>query len=221
MDITGEYRINATQEAVWAALNDPAVLKSSIPGCETLDKISDTAFSATVTIKVGPVKAKFTGKVTLSAIEPPNGYVISGNGQGGAAGFANGEAKVSLKTVDDHTILTYEVKANVGGKLAQVGSRLIDGTAKKLASEFFDNFTKQLMPVEQGKQPTVGEFDAPPPEKNIPEENSSDNASFPASPKQNVLRNYADPTKGKGVSTWLWASCVVIIILLILFAYSP
>ncbi|MHA1566561.1 MAG: SRPBCC family protein, partial [Alphaproteobacteria bacterium] len=140
MDMTGEYRIAASREAVWEALNDPEVLKQCIPGCESVDKTSDTTFSAKVTAKVGPVKAKFSGDVTLSDLDPPNGYRISGEGKGGPAGFAKGGATVKLEEDGDGTLLKYEVKATVGGKLAQIGSRLIDATARKMATEFFSNF---------------------------------------------------------------------------------
>ncbi|MEM9683485.1 MAG: carbon monoxide dehydrogenase subunit G, partial [Pseudomonadota bacterium] len=130
MDMTGEYRIPAPREAVWKALNDPDVLKQCIPGCEEIDKKSDTEFAAKVTAKVGPVKAKFGGEVQLSDLDPPNGYTISGEGTGGAAGFAKGGAKVALAEDGAETVLSYTVNATVGGKLAQIGSRLIDSTAK-------------------------------------------------------------------------------------------
>ena len=147
MDMTGEYRIPAPREKVWAALNDPAVLKASLPGCESLEKASDHEFAATVIAKVGPVKAKFNGHVTLLNLNPPEGYTISGEGKGGAAGFAKGGADVKLTEVSaNETILTYTAKADVGGKLAQLGSRLIDATAKKMADEFFNNFVKQVAP---------------------------------------------------------------------------
>lgn len=142
MDMTGEYRIPASREAVWQALNDPEVLKLCIPGCEEIDKKSDTEFSAKVTAKVGPVKAKFAGNVTMSDLDPPNGYTISGQGTGGAAGFAKGGAKVDLAEAGGETVLSYTVNATVGGKLAQIGSRLIDSTAKKMASQFFAKFAE-------------------------------------------------------------------------------
>ncbi len=145
MEMTGEYRIAAPRERVWAALNDPEVLKACIPGCESLEKTSDNEMTATVTAKVGPVKAKFTGAVTLLNIRPPEGYTISGEGKGGVAGFAKGGADVSL-TEDgpDATILKYEAKAQVGGKLAQLGARLIDSTAKKMADDFFGAFAAKV-----------------------------------------------------------------------------
>jgi carbon monoxide dehydrogenase subunit G len=142
MDMTGEYRIPAPRQAVWAALNDPLILKAAIPGCDELIKKSDTELEAKVTAKVGPVKAKFGGAVTLSDLNPPESYVISGQGSGGAAGFAKGGATVHLTEDGDGTILRYEAKADVGGKLAQIGSRLIQGTAKKMADDFFGNFSR-------------------------------------------------------------------------------
>lgn len=143
MEITGEQRIPASRETVWRALNDPEVLRRSIPGCETLDKLSDTEFTGTITAKVGPVKAKFGGKVTLSEIDPPNGYVLAGQGQG-AAGFAKGEAAVRLRDDSGQTVLSYSVRAQVGGKLAQVGARLLEGATRKLADSFFVAFGQQL-----------------------------------------------------------------------------
>jgi carbon monoxide dehydrogenase subunit G len=142
MDMTGEYRIPASRETVWKALNDPVVLKQCIPGCEELEKKSDTEFAAKVTAKVGPVKAKFGGAVKMSDLDPPNGYTISGEGTGGAAGFAKGGAKVTLKQDGADTVLSYTVNATVGGKLAQIGSRLIDATAKKMANDFFAKFAE-------------------------------------------------------------------------------
>jgi carbon monoxide dehydrogenase subunit G len=142
MDLTGEYRISATRGEVWKALNDPEVLKHCIDGCQELNKDSDTQFSAKVTAKVGPVKAKFAGKVTLSELDPPNGYKISGEGQGGVAGFAKGGAVVKLTEDGKDTVLTYSANAEVGGKLASVGSRLIEGVAKKQADDFFGKFSK-------------------------------------------------------------------------------
>ena len=145
MDLTGDYRIQAPREVVWAALNNPEILKACIPGCEELNKTSDTEFVARVVVKIGPVKAGFGGKVTLSDLDPPNGYTITGEGQGGAAGFAKGGAKVRLESVDGGgtTILHYSVDAQIGGKLAQIGSRLVEGSARKLADEFFAAFAAQ------------------------------------------------------------------------------
>ena len=144
MDMTGEYRITAPRQKVWDALNDPEILKQCIAGCQELDKTSDTEFSARVHTRVGPVSAKFTGKVQLSEIDPPNGYRISGEGQGGVAGFAKGGASVKLTEDGAETILNYEANATVGGKLAQIGSRLIDSTARKMADDFFSKFAEAV-----------------------------------------------------------------------------
>ncbi len=151
MTMNGEVTLPAERERVWAALNDPEILKSCIPGCEELTKVSDTELVAKARVAVGPVKAPFSGKVTLSDLDPPNGYRISGEGQGGVAGFAKGGAKVRLDDGDDGgTRLSYDVEAHVGGKLAQLGGRLINGVAKKYADEFFTNFAKALAPAEGG-----------------------------------------------------------------------
>ena len=144
MDMTGEYRIPASRQKVWDALNDPETLKASLPGCEKLERVADDSFAATVVAKVGPVRAKFNGQVTLSDLNPPESYTIAGEGKGGAAGFAKGGADVKLAEDGGETVLTYTAKADVGGKLAQLGSRLIDATAKKMADQFFDNLRKQL-----------------------------------------------------------------------------
>jgi carbon monoxide dehydrogenase subunit G len=142
MDLSGEYRIPAPRERVWAMLNDAEVLRASIPGCEELEQTADNAFSARVTIKVGPVKAKFKGAVTLENINAPESYTITGEGKGGVAGFASGGADIHLAEDGDATILTYTANARVGGKLAQLGSRLIDSTARKLADQFFAKFAE-------------------------------------------------------------------------------
>ena len=141
MDMTGEYRIPAPRQRVWEALNDPEVLKAAIPGCEELNKLSDNELDARVKAKVGPVSATFTGKVTLNDLNPPVSYRIVGEGKGGAAGFAKGGAEVALAEDGTDTILRYSAKADVGGKLAQIGSRLIQGTAKKMADDFFGRFS--------------------------------------------------------------------------------
>ena len=141
MQMTDSQRIPASKDEVWAALNDPEVLKKCIPGCQSLDMSSPTEMTATVVFKVGPVKATFGGKVILSDLDPPNSYRISGEGSGGVAGFAKGGAAVRLEAESpDVTILHYDVDAQIGGKLAQLGQRLIDSTAKKLAGEFFASF---------------------------------------------------------------------------------
>lgn len=140
MKLNGENLINAKPEKVWAALNDPEILRQAIPGCQSLEKVSDTEFKAKVGMKIGPVQATFTGQVELTDLDPPNGYTISGSGSGGAAGNAKGGAKVKLVPEGGATRLSYDVDAQVTGKLAQLGSRLIDSTAKMLAGQFFNKF---------------------------------------------------------------------------------
>ncbi len=142
--MSGEERIAAPREAVWAALNDPDVLKACIPGCQSLTMKSPNELEATVKIKIGPVSANFSGEVTLSNLNPPESYTISGEGKGGIAGFAKGGADVRLTEDGDGTILSYDVKAQIGGKLAQLGSRLIDSTSKKLATQFFADLGAKL-----------------------------------------------------------------------------
>jgi len=140
MTMNGEVQLAAPREVVWEKLNDPEVLKLCIPGCEELNKTSDTEFQAVATIKIGPVKAKFKGRVNLSDMDPPNGYKISGEGEGGVAGFAKGGAVVKLTDKEGGTLLSYDVESQIGGKLAQLGQRLVQGTAKKLADDFFNKF---------------------------------------------------------------------------------
>ena len=144
MDMTGEERIAAPRDAVWAALNDPEILKQCIPGCQSLEMKSPTELSAVVKLKVGPVSASFAGDVVLSNINAPESYTISGEGKGGIAGFAKGGADVTLTEDGDETILSYEVKAQVGGKIAQLGQRLIDGAAKSTADDFFKRFEAEM-----------------------------------------------------------------------------
>ncbi|MGI9393804.1 MAG: CoxG family protein [Boseongicola sp.] len=144
MDLTGEYSIAAPRTKVWAALNDVDVLKSCIPGCEEIEKTSATTMVATVVQKIGPVKAKFDGSISLLNIDAPASYTIQGEGQGGVAGFAKGSADVTLIEGDRETVLVFEANAQVGGKLARIGNRLIDAAAKKIAKQFFDNFHDHL-----------------------------------------------------------------------------
>ena len=140
MTMNGTVELAADRQTVWAKLNDTEVLKVCIPGCEQLDRLSDTEFQAVATVKVGPVKARWKGKVRLSDLDPPNGYKISGEGEGGVAGFAKGSAVVKLEPNDAGTLLTYDVDAQIGGKLAQLGQRLINSAAKKTADDFFAKF---------------------------------------------------------------------------------
>lgn len=146
MDMSGQYRIEAPRDVVWAALNDPEVLKRCIPGCKELVQKSPTELEAKVSLKIGPISANFSGAVTLQNLNPPAGYTIAGQGSGGAAGFAKGSAEVALTEVEggEQTDLNYTAKAEVGGKLAALGGRLIQATSKKLADEFFSAFAKEL-----------------------------------------------------------------------------
>jgi carbon monoxide dehydrogenase subunit G len=144
MEMAGERRIAAARDAVWAALNDPEVLKASIPGCESIEQLSPTEMKAVVKVKIGPMSAKFAGAVILSDLDPPHGYTMTGAGQGGAAGFAKGGATVRLEETEEGTLLTYAVQAQVGVKMAQIGARLIDATAKSLADQFFTRFAETI-----------------------------------------------------------------------------
>ena len=144
MDMTGERLIPAPRQRVWNALNDPAILKECIPGCESLEKVGDNELRATAAIKIGPISARFTGKVQLTDLDPPTSYRIGGEGQGGVAGFAKGGANVSLADQGADTLLSYKVNAQVGGKIAQLGARLIDATSKQMADMFFDRFSARL-----------------------------------------------------------------------------
>ncbi len=199
MDMTGEYRVPAPRETVWQALNDVEVLRQSIPGCDEIEKTSDTSFTAKVTAKVGPVKAKFSGAVTLSDIDPPNGYTISGEGTGGAAGFAKGGAQVTLEEDGDGTLLKYTVNATVGGKLAQIGSRLIDSTSKKMANEFFGKFVE-----------VVGGADAAPAL-----------ASEETMPPVEAGGSTADEAQAsKGLSPAVWVVLLIVIVAGLIFAFQ-
>ena len=153
MDISGQYRIAAPREVVWAALNDPEMLKRCIPGCKELEQRSPTDLAAKVALKIGPISATFAGAVTLENLNPPAGYTIVGQGQGGAAGFAKGRAQVVLTEVGAETDLAYTAKAEVGGKLATLGGRLIQATSKKLADEFFGKFVAELNGEDTAAEP--------------------------------------------------------------------
>lgn len=152
MDFTGRYVIPAPTEAVWAALNDPEILKYCIPGCEQLEKTSPTDFAAVAVLKIGPLKASFRGKVTLSDLDPPFRCKLAGEGQGGVAGFAKGHVDVELTPEGSGTTLTYAAHASVGGKLAQIGQRLIDGAARQIADDFFGRFSQALAALNPAAQ---------------------------------------------------------------------
>ena len=156
MQLNDEIRIEAPREQVYAALNDPEILRKSIPGCEEIEQVSETELIATVVTKIGPIKARFKGQVTLSDLNPPESYTISGVGKGGSAGFAKGGAKIVLEEDGGATVMRYEVQVDVGGKLAQLGGRLIEGTAKKLAGDFFTQFKKEVTrPEDEAAEVTV------------------------------------------------------------------
>lgn len=211
MEMSGEYIIAAPRQAVWDALNDPEVLKACIPGCESLEKTSDTEMTAAVTAKVGPVKAKFNGSVTLSDIDPPNGYRISGEGKGGAAGFAKGGAQVTLNDSDEGgTVLQYTVDATVGGKLAQIGSRLIDASAKKLSGEFFQAFADHVSAANP----------LPEPEPAAEPESMPGDAPAPEVPPAPAGRDpYGRRWKGYSPMTWISGAACLILILIALVKY--
>ena len=197
MEIAGEYRIAADKQTVWEALNDPEILRASIPGCESVERHSDTQLSAVVKIRMGPVRATFKGKVTLSDLDPPNSYTISGEGEGGVAGFGRGSARVSLAEVEGETLLTYAAKAEVGGKLAQIGSRLVESATRKLSKDFFENFSKV---VEAGAaEPAAPSPGAPSP--------GTAPAPQPA----------AESTPASGSNLATWSAGLVVIILIALF----
>ena len=194
MDMTGEYTIPAPRGKVWEALNDADVLKASVPGCETLEKVSDTEFTATVMARVGPVRTKFNGRVTLSDIDPPNGYTISGEGQGGAAGFGKGGAKVTLTGANGETVLRYEASASVGGKMAQIGSRVVEGVAKKMADDFFARLAEQIAPGGEAEEEAA--------------EETAEAPAMAAAPDQS------------GLPTWAWVIGLIVIVGIGLFVFS-
>ncbi|MGZ6007890.1 MAG: CoxG family protein [Rhizomicrobium sp.] len=197
MDFTGRYVIAAAPQKVWEGLNDPTILKTCIPGCEQLDKTSPTDFVATARLKIGPLSATFKGKVSLSELDPPHRCRLSGEGQGGVAGFAKGDAEVVLTPEGSGTVLSYTAKASVGGKLAQIGQRLIDGAAKQIADDFFKRFAATL------ELPTL----SPDPEVE----------AVPAKPPQTVV----EPRAGLSPAIWVGALIVAIVILLLLFGVKP
>jgi uncharacterized protein len=212
MDMTGERRIPAPRQTVWDALNDPAVLKASIPGCESLERLSDSAMKSTVAVKIGPISARFNGTVTLADIDPPNSYTISGEGQGGVAGFAKGGAKVHLEDDGPGTRLNYEVHALVGGKIAQLGARLIDASAKQISDQFFDRFSATVAgPTEPTLAPATGVAPAPAvfePVRPVP---------LPAS---SVGMRDIVPREPMGLPMAFWIGGLVFLLLLLLYVGS-
>ena len=199
MEFTGRYVVPASIEATWAALNDPEILKLCIPGCQELTKSDPTHFAATATLKIGPVKATFKAKIEMSDLAPPNRCTLKGEGQGGVAGFARGEADVLLTPEAGGTILTYNAKAAIGGKLAQIGQRLIDGAAKQIADDFFTRFAAAV--TAQPAEP-------------VPE--APTDAEVP-SPLSAVAAQEEPPRPGVGPEIWVVGLIAVIVILLLLF----
>jgi len=207
MEMTGEFRIPAPRQRVWEALNDPEILKQSIPGCQTLEKVSDTEFDGKVVASVGPVRATFGGKVTLSDLDPPQRYTISGEGSGGVAGFAKGGAKVNLAEDGGATVLHYEVQAQVGGKLAQVGSRLIDGVARKMANDFFARFAAAVAPEAAGRM----EREAAAPVA-VDESDQSVPETLPPAPVPSPSTRRLPPA--------VWVTGLAVIVILILYFFT-
>ncbi|MFC0410520.1 CoxG family protein [Roseomonas elaeocarpi] len=184
MEMTGERRIEASRQRVWDALNDPEMLKTAIPGCESIERTPEGNFIARVAIRLGPMAAKFSGRVALTNLNPPQSYTISGEGNGGAMGFAKGGADVALDELGPAaTLLRYDVKAQVGGKMAQLGGRLIDSTAKQMADQFFDRFAKQVSAPEEPAQTSPA----------APAATAGSPAAAPAAP---VERDSAAPVSG-------------------------
>lgn len=214
MEMSGEYRIPAPRENVWAALNDPQVLRETIPGAESVEKIADDEFEAVAKAKVGPVSARFKGKVKLTDIDPPNGYTISGEGNGGAAGFAKGSAQVHLADDNGVTVLTYKVNAQIGGKLAQIGQRFIDSTASKLAEEFFGNFSAALggakVAPATGPAPELVEEIAEGLVKS-PDEDAIAPTGVPMVP---------DEEAGQGLSPWIWGTALIVAVVALILIFG-
>jgi uncharacterized protein len=225
MDMTGEFRIPAPREMVWRALNDPAILKQSIPGCEELEKVSDTEFAAKVTAKVGPVKARFAGRVILTDLDPPNGYKISGEGQGGAAGFAKGGAEVRLEPDGNATLLKYTVHAAIGGKLAQIGARLVDGAARKMADDFFGAFAAVVGGAAAGEPAAVTEAhpaaaEAPAATQAPASAPAPSEASARPAPAPSEASARPAPAESRGIKPWIWAGILIVIAILLLIYYG-
>jgi len=215
MDMTGERRIPAPRQKVWTALNDPQVLKAAIPGCESLEKTGENEMKATAAVRIGPISARFNGKVELSDLDPPNSYRISGEGQGGVAGFAKGGAEVALADDGEFTLLRYVVNAQVGGKIAQLGARLIDASAKQMADQFFDRFTAEVAgPTEAGAEGAAGLVAAP---AGTPPGSPSMPPTAVAAPATHSLM--PSLTTGYPLVAWIGVIIFLFILVLIFSAY--
>lgn len=227
MDMTGEHRIPAPRNRVWDALNDPAILQQCIPGCEEIERTTPTEWAAKVRAKVGPVSAAFKGKVTLSELDPPNSYRITGEGTGGAAGFAKGGAVVRLSEDGEMTLLAYTVNAQVGGKLAQIGSRLIDGTARKMADEFFTRFVSI---VGEAQAAAASEAPAAPsPAEPTPEATAAESAiphvpgeaRAPQEGPSPIAPTHVPPAETRGsLPPWVWIVGVAILVAVLLGIFA-
>jgi hypothetical protein len=240
MDMTGAYQISAPRRKVWDALNDPEILKQCIPGCDEIDKLSDTEMTAKVTARVGPVRAHFAGKVTLSDLDPPNGYRISGEGTGGPAGFAKGGATVQLVDDGEGTKLSYTVEAHVGGKLAQIGSRLIDATARKMADEFFSHFAaivggpapeavaapEPAAPPPEVPAPAPPQPDMPPPQPAVsPPPQPAPPPPQPDAPPPLVAAPIHSPPPPRAaapgrLSPGIWVPVLAVVVLILVYVFS-
>jgi len=225
MDMTGEYIIPAPRQKVWDALNDTEILKQAIPGCETITKHSDTEMSATVRAKVGPVSARFGGKVTISDRDPPNGYKIMGEGTGGPAGFAKGGATVSLRDDNGETVLSYKVDANVGGKLAQIGSRLIDATARQMADNFFSKFAQVVVssnppPSASAATPVANAgaaAEAPPVAVAV---NPPPPGTSVEAPPVHLTPPPSAPSSGGRLSPMVWVGALAVVVIVLLYFFT-
>ncbi len=211
MDFSGHYPIPAPPDAVWAALNDPEVLKACVPGCQALTKTGADHFDATATLKIGPVKATFKAGITLTDTDPPRRCILKGEGQGGVAGFARGEAEVLLAPDGDGTMLTYTAKATVGGKLAQIGQRLIDGAARQIADDFFTRFVARVAPA-TAMEASEAERIVAAPDEAI--------EGAPAMPLDSALPVATGRREGLAPEVWVIGLIGVIVILLLLFGVT-
>jgi hypothetical protein len=228
MELTGEREIGAPRQTVWEALNDPEVLKASIPGCQSIEKTSDTELNAKVKAKVGPVNATFSGKVNITNLNPPESYTISGEGTGGAAGFAKGGADVMLEDRGESTLLRYTANAQVGGKLAQLGQRLIKSTADKYAKQFFDNFSEKVAPTAQddGDTAEAATTSAPAAAAESPAAAASataaETSSQPAAETTTAApaSDSAETSERKGLSPVTWISALVFFVLVLLALFA-
>jgi uncharacterized protein len=196
MEMSGSRQINASQAEVWRALNDPAVLQRSIPGCEALEKIDDTNMKGTVALRLGPMALKFSGDVQLSNLNPPNSYRLTGSGKAGPAGFASGFADVTLVPKDGGTELTYKVESTVGGRMAQLGARLIDATAAQLAGEFFDKFAAEVAPAPVPSAAVAGA--------------ASSTSVGPGAAKEGY--SISKQLAKSGIPVWLWIAVAVTVV---------